>query len=105
MMRLADTAASGWGPLPGKEGQDGARPASLVAIIEMISAGIVEIDRLLDEAQAEVAGVEAKIPDGITGNRGDVVQPRHVFFSNAPGAVLLWPEYRSALDWRQSMQI
>ena len=43
----------------------------------MVGAGIVEIDRLLDEAQAEVAGVEAEIADRIAGNRGDVVQSGH----------------------------
>ena len=36
--------------------------AGLVAVIEVIGAGIVEIDGLLDEAQPERAGVEVEIP-------------------------------------------
>ena len=39
--------------------------ALLVAVIEVIGAGIVEIDGLLDEAQAERAGVEVEIASGV----------------------------------------
>ena len=50
-----------------------ARLAGLVAIIEMIGAGIVEIDRALDEAHAERPGVEIQIARGGPGDRGDMV--------------------------------
>src|SRR5262249_58676486 len=44
--------------LPGEEGQRRARPAGLVAVVEMPRGGIIEIDGFLDHAQAEAAGVE-----------------------------------------------
>ncbi len=62
---------------PREEGQDGAGAAGLVAVIEVIGAGIVEVDGLLDEAQAEIPRVEAEIADGIAGDRSDMVQSRH----------------------------
>ena len=47
--------------------------ADPVAIIEVIGAGIVEIHRLLDEAQADDAGIKFPIALGLAGNRGDVM--------------------------------
>jgi hypothetical protein len=43
----------------------------------MISAGIVEVHRLLDEAQPDDAGIEIKIARGLAGNRRDVMDARH----------------------------
>jgi hypothetical protein len=39
----------------------------------MIGTGIVEIDRLLDEAEAERAGVKAVVLQGVTGDGGDMM--------------------------------
>ena len=48
-------------------------PAGLVAVIEMIGAGIVEVDGLLHEAQPERAGVEVEIAARRSRDRGDMV--------------------------------
>jgi hypothetical protein len=37
--------------------------------------GVVEVDRLLDEAQAEDSEVEVDVALGVVGHGGDVVQP------------------------------
>src|SRR5213078_4658452 len=65
------------GVLPGEEGEDRAGMAGLVAIIEVVGAGIVEIDRLLDEPQAQRAGVKIEISQSVTGNGGNVVDAWH----------------------------
>ena len=62
LLGLADAEPPAGRVLPWEEGQDRAGPALLVAIIEMIGAGIVEIDRLLDEPEPEAAGVEVDVP-------------------------------------------
>ena len=59
--------------LPGEEGEDGAGVPDLVAVIEMIGAGIVEIDRLLDETQPERAGIELIVSQGVTCDGRDVM--------------------------------
>lgn len=82
-MRLADAAAPRGHALPGEEGQDSAGVAGLIAIIEVIGRRIIEIDRLLDEAQPEIAGVKAEIPDGVAGNRSDMVQSRHLILQSS----------------------
>ena len=73
----ADAAASRRRVLPGKERQDGAGMADLVAIIEMVGAGIVEVYRLLDETQPNDTRIEIKIARGLAGNRRDVMNARH----------------------------
>ena len=55
-------------------GHDGAGRAVLVAVIEMIDVGRVEIDGLLDAAQAERVGEELVVLACIRRHRGDVVQ-------------------------------
>ena len=62
LLRFADAEPSGRGPLPGEKGEDRARMAGRVAVIEVIGAGIVEIDRLLHQAQAKRARVEIEVP-------------------------------------------
>jgi hypothetical protein len=74
--------------LPREEGQDGARLAVLVAIIEMIGGGIVEIDGLLHQAKAKRPRVELHISRRFPGDRCDVMDARH-------GVVLL--PYRTAV--------
>src|SRR6516162_10947971 len=59
--------------LPREEGQDGARLAGLVPIIEVVGAGIVEVHGLLHKPQAEHTGVEVDIARGRTRNGSDVV--------------------------------
>jgi hypothetical protein len=73
LLGLADAAATGRGILPREEGQDGAGISGLVAIIEMIGAGIVEVHRLLDEPQAQRPGVKVEVPQGVASDRGDMV--------------------------------
>ena len=43
----------------------------------VIGAGIVEVDGLLHEAEAENAGIEVKIAGRIASNCSDVVNARH----------------------------
>ena len=73
LLRLADSGPSRRHMGPGEEGQDGAGPPGLVAEIEVIGAGIVEVHGLLDEPQAERPGVEVAVAAGVAGDRGDVV--------------------------------
>jgi hypothetical protein len=61
---------------PGKKGQRRARAAGFVAIVEMPRRGIVEIDGLLDQSQAEVVRVEGDVPFWIAANCRDVVNSR-----------------------------
>jgi hypothetical protein len=51
LLGLADATAPRCGVLPWEECKDGAGVAGFIAIIEVIGVGIVEVDRLLDEAQ------------------------------------------------------
>src|SRR6185295_1039918 len=64
-------AAAGIGP--GKEGENAARTSRLVAEIEVIGRGIVEVDGALDQPQPEDPGVEIEISLGIAGDAGYVV--------------------------------
>src|SRR5260370_22245768 len=75
--RETETGATRSGILPRKEGQDRAGVADLVAIIEMVGGGIVEVDCLLDEAKPEGAGIEVKVTPGVAGNRGHVMNAGH----------------------------
>src|ERR1700685_1213107 len=77
LLRQADAATPRRRMLPRKEREDGAGMADPVAIIEMIGAGIVEVHRLLDEAQPDDASIEIPITLGLAGNRSDVMDARH----------------------------
>jgi len=68
----ASGAASGVGP--GEEGEDGAGGASVVAEVEMVGAGVIEVDRAFDEAEAEAFGVEVEVGLGVGGDGGDVME-------------------------------
>ena len=70
---------------PGKEGQDRAGLALLVAIIKVIGAGIVEIDGLLDQPQPEHAGEEIEIAVGAARDGGDVMDAGH---GHSPGKAI-----------------
>lgn len=54
--------------LPRKKGENGARMANPIAIVEVIGAGIVEVYGLLDEPQTDDVLVELKVTFGVTGN-------------------------------------
>ena len=68
----AGEAAAGVGP--GEEGHDGAWGAGVVAEVEVVGAGVVEVDGALDEAEAEDLGVEVEVLLGVGGDGGDVVE-------------------------------
>jgi len=61
LLRQANAAASRGRVLPRKECEDGAGMTDPVAVIEVIGAGIVEIHRLLDEAQADDTRIEIQV--------------------------------------------
>ena len=73
LLGLADTAAACRCAVPREEGEDCTGMAGLVAIIEVIGAGIVEIDGLLDEAETERPGVKVEVSPGVTCNGGDMM--------------------------------
>ena len=60
-LRFADTEPARSGMLPREEGQDRTGMPRLIAVIQVISAWIVEVDRLLDQTQPKSAGVEFQI--------------------------------------------
>ena len=47
---------------------------SVVAEVEVVGAGVVEVDGALDEAEAEDLGVEVEVGLGVGGDGGDVVK-------------------------------
>jgi hypothetical protein len=63
--------------LPGKEGEHRAGAAGLVAVIEVIGPGVVEVDRALDQPQAQRACIEIQVSQRVAGNGRDVVQAGH----------------------------
>ncbi len=73
LLGLPDAAAAGGRVLPGEEGQDRAGRAGLVAVIEVIGAGIIEIDGLLDEPQTERPRIKLEISQRVTGDCGDMM--------------------------------
>src|SRR5262249_39766471 len=56
-----------------KERENRARMSRLVSVIEMIGAGIVEVDRVLDQSKADNLRVEVDICLRIDGDRRHVV--------------------------------
>ena len=60
--------------LPGEERHERAGAASLVAVVEVVRAGVVEVDGLLDESQPEAADVEVDVLLRVARDSGDVVQ-------------------------------
>ena len=73
LLRLADADPPGRHMLPGEEGQDGAGPPGLIAEIEVVRAGIIEVHSLLDEPQTERMGVEIEVAARVARDSGDVV--------------------------------
>src|ERR1700712_4041356 len=64
---------------PGKEGQDGARSASVVAEVEVIGSWIVEVNCLLDESETEHLRVEIQVALRVRSNGRDVVKAGNRF--------------------------
>ena len=84
-LRLADAEPAGRDMFPWEEGQDRARIAAGIAEIEVPGGRVVEIHRLLDQAQAEHAAVEVEIAAGGTGDGGDVVNAVDLHDDDPPG--------------------
>ncbi len=59
---------------PWEEGEDGAGGAEVVAEVEVVGAGVVEVDGALDEAEAEALGVEVEVRLRVGGDGGDMVE-------------------------------
>src|SRR6476620_943689 len=76
-LRQAETAATGGSMLPRKERQNCPGASCLVAIIEVIGAGIIEVHRLLDKAQPQRARVEVEISGRLARYRGYVMDASH----------------------------
>ena len=68
LVGFCHTATAGRSSRPREEGEDAARTAGLVTVVEMIGRWVIEVDRLLDEAQSEIARVEIEILKGIAGD-------------------------------------
>jgi hypothetical protein len=68
----AGDAANGVGPW--EEGHDGAGGAGVVAEVEVVGAGIVEVDGALDQAEAEDLGVEVEVALRVRRDGGDMVE-------------------------------
>ncbi len=60
---------------PLEEGQDRARLPPLVAEVEVVRARDVEVDRSLDEREAEQIAVERQRPPRVLGHHRHVVEP------------------------------
>jgi hypothetical protein len=69
----ADAVAARRQRTPREEGQRRARPAGLVAVVEVPCRGVVEIDGFLDQPQPEAAGVEHDVLFGIAADRRHVM--------------------------------
>src|SRR3954464_13906493 len=52
--------------------------ARLVAEVEVVRLGLIEVDRLLDEPQPQHIGVELDVPLSVAGDHGDVVKALEV---------------------------
>jgi hypothetical protein len=59
---------------PREECENGSRGPGVIAEIKVVSPGIVEVYRLLDEAQTEYVGIEVQISLWIAGYGGHVMK-------------------------------
>ncbi len=58
---------------PGEESDQSAGRALGVAVVKVVSAGVVVVDGDLDEPESEDSGIEIDIALGVTAHGGDVV--------------------------------
>src|SRR5690606_19855403 len=68
---------------PVEEGQFGSRRRRTVGIEKVIGAGIVLIDGLLDQAQAEQLGVEALVSRDVSGDRSQMMNARQLHLKSS----------------------
>jgi hypothetical protein len=61
---------------PRKECQDRPRRSARIALVEMVSTGIIEIDRAFDQTQPEQSDIEIEVVLRIAGDGGDVMKAR-----------------------------
>ena len=73
VMRSADAGAAFGEALPLEESDGGARASGAVAKIEVIRAGIVEIDGFFDQTQSQNARVKVERALGVGGYQGNMV--------------------------------
>src|SRR5688572_23644020 len=90
---------------PGEERQDAARRPLGVAKIEVIGAGIVEVDGQLHESEAEDLRVEVEIALRVAGDRRDVMKTEDLAHNESSRltCVLATPLDRGReISWRRS---
>ncbi|UUO01006.1 hypothetical protein M4D79_20185 [Mycolicibacterium novocastrense] len=73
---LPGAAAPGREAGPWKEGDQRSGSAGLVAEVQVVAVGGVEVDRLLHQPQAQHLAVEVDVALRVRGDRRDVVQTR-----------------------------
>ena len=64
---------------PRKEREDGAGVPNAIAVIEVVSCRIVEVDGELDEPESDEAGIEIDIGLRLAGDGGDVMDAKNFF--------------------------
>jgi hypothetical protein len=72
-------AMPSWRDIPsfiGEGGPDGSGRAPLVAVIEVIDVVIIEIHRLLEEAESQEIAIKLEINSGVIDGGGDMVQTK-----------------------------
>src|SRR5208282_2101834 len=73
LLRFADSKPAGRRALPGEKGENRAGMARRIAVIEVIGAGVVEIDGLLHQAQAKRSGEEIEVAARRARNAGHMM--------------------------------
>ena len=74
---LSSADAAGSRSRPGERGQDGARCPSMIAEVEVIGLGHVEVDGHLERPQSKHSGVEIEISLRVADDRRDVMDTGH----------------------------
>ncbi len=77
-----------------EERHDRAGRAVLVAVVEVVDVRCVVVDGLLDESQAERAGVEVHVARCVGGDRGDVVESFEAHFPHRSRRLRVQPPCR-----------
>src|SRR5262249_22443790 len=87
------TTSPGGRVFPWKEGQDRPGCADLIAVVKMIGARIIEVDRLFHEAEAQHARVELEIVGRLAGYGSDVMNAVHCYLRSSS-----WPKRLKVRD-------
>ena len=105
LLRLPDPEPARRRALPCEEGQDRARMAGRIAVVEVIGAGVVEIDRLLDQAQAKRPRVEIEVPARRACDARHMMDAaRHASSSFASGRLYAFPCRRPTWAKRRALR-